>query len=425
VSPPAAPGLARRRRYRRSWPQRFIIVGCLAVVSVALASAATLAYSYDIASGIQRIELPPGVLDETDEIETEDGTVPAPINVLLYARDTRDEDCIPDDPQYRGGFDREEGNVSDTIMVLRVDFSTNQLLAFSIPRDLWVRIDGRRNSARINTAILAEPDGTSTLIRTIKNEFDIEIQRYVEVSFCSVQAIVNELGGVRVPFDAPVRSRKTGLAVEVPACVTMNGDMAVAYLRVRSDFEVQRDGEWQNESGDDYGRARRLQDFLRRTVQRGVDQTGRNPASIRNLTETLLEFVKIDDQFTPRQIAELAVKLRNLDPNTIRTFTVDSYGEKISGQSVLRKRNSEYNELVEQVMRGELDPAAVPSNIAESTPPPILLPGETTTTTTTAPSSTTGPSTTTDEDAPSDEEQVERPNVVGQGWLPPLDPSCR
>ena len=68
------------------------------------------------------------------------------------------------------------GRRSDTIMVARVDAQNRTVDLVSFPRDLWVPIAGTGSSERINTAYGAS-DGPQRLIDTIRQDFDIEINR--------------------------------------------------------------------------------------------------------------------------------------------------------------------------------------------------------------------------------------------------------
>ena len=72
------------------------------------------------------------------------------------------------------------GNRSDTIMVLHVQGGGSRML--SIPRDLFVKIADTGRQQKINAAYNS---GAANLIRTIKNNLGIPIDRYFEVNFVS------------------------------------------------------------------------------------------------------------------------------------------------------------------------------------------------------------------------------------------------
>src|SRR5712692_7452627 len=66
---------------------------------------------------------------------------------------------------------------SDTMMVLHVDGANSFGLSF--PRDLWVDIPGR-GKAKINAAF---NDGPQKVIDTLKQDFGVDIDHYLEVNF--------------------------------------------------------------------------------------------------------------------------------------------------------------------------------------------------------------------------------------------------
>ena len=78
----------------------------------------------------------------------------------------------------------------------------------SFPRDLWVKIPGH-GTQRINGAY--SRDDPQLLIDTIKNEFGVGVDHYIQIDFCAFQRIVEGVGGVSVPLPYPVRDTSTGL----------------------------------------------------------------------------------------------------------------------------------------------------------------------------------------------------------------------
>ena len=110
-----------------------------------------------------------------------------------------------------GGIGEREsfGERSDTIMVLRVDPTVNDVVVLSFPRDLWVKIAGTTREARINSAF--DSKDPSRLIRTIADNFDVPIDHYVNVNLCAFKEIVDSVGGVKVPFAYRTKDERVGL----------------------------------------------------------------------------------------------------------------------------------------------------------------------------------------------------------------------
>ena len=102
----------------------------------------------------------------------------------------------------------------------------------SFPRDLWVPIAGTGESARINSAYDA-PGEQQVLIDTIRDEFGIAVNHWIEVDFAGFRQLVDAIGGVTLYFDRGLRDPAAGLYIDQLGCVTLDGEMALAYARSR------------------------------------------------------------------------------------------------------------------------------------------------------------------------------------------------
>jgi hypothetical protein len=125
------------------------------------------------------------------------------VNILVTGADNHA--CIDPSSPFAGGFgDRTDmGERSDTIMIIRLDPSTERAAVLSFPRDLWVSIAGRNSKNRINSAYVR--DDPTRLLGTIYNNFGIEVDHFIQIDFCAFKTIVDGLGGVAVPFEYPAR----------------------------------------------------------------------------------------------------------------------------------------------------------------------------------------------------------------------------
>ncbi|MEY4223288.1 MAG: hypothetical protein RIS33_222, partial [Actinomycetota bacterium] len=111
--------------------------------------------------------------------------------------------CVDPDSPYASAFGNRNGlgERADTIMILRLDPTTNAGAVLSFPRDLWVKIADKKSRSRINSAF--NRDDPNTLVLTIWENFGIPVDHYVNVDFCAFKKIVDAVGGVRVPFATP------------------------------------------------------------------------------------------------------------------------------------------------------------------------------------------------------------------------------
>lgn len=310
-------------------------------------------------------------------------------NFLITGADNNS--CVDPDSPYAGAFgDRTNfGERSDTIMVWRVDPSTNQVAVLSFPRDLYVTVDGG-SKARINSAY--RRDDPSRLQDTIFLNFQIPIDHYIQVDFCAFKRLVDGVGGVKVPFEYPARDTNTGL--DVPAsggeCFEFDGDHALAYVRSRH-YQYFVDGEWKSDGTSDFGRISRQQDFLRRTVASLLSRGPFSPSVATALLQTNRQYLTIDTELTVGRMLEFAGVLRSLDPNAIASYQIESTSQNVSGQSVqIPQTKGENMQEILAIFRGEAPLAAAPDQVFESTTSAVPLPGVTTgdsapTTATTAP----------------------------------------
>ena len=236
-----------------------------------------------------------------------------------------------------GGIgDRESfGERSDTIMVLRVDPTVNDVVVLSFPRDLWVKIAGTTREARINSAF--DSKDPSRLIRTIADNFDVPIDHYVNVNLCAFKEIVDSVGGVKVPFAYRTKDEQVGFREVGPGCVELRGSQALAYVRSRSGYRYfdETHQQWLSDPTGDIGRIARQQDFLRRSMQRALDRGTSNPATANALLNVALSRVITDDRLTPRDLLSLAQAMRKLNTSSVNSYTVEWSMRRIGGESVL------------------------------------------------------------------------------------------
>src|SRR4051812_42370199 len=178
---------------RRTWPQRVLIGFNIFLILVCLSTAVGLTYLYARVRDIGRVQGISGVLAPPE------GTGQGQIQNFLIVGTDSGEGLDPKDPVLIG---RPGGVRSDTIMILRLDPTANSAQLLSLPRDLYVPIAGLRGSDRINSAIQGGP---SRLIETIKNDFGIPINHYIEINFLAFRKIVQAIDGVPIYFTTPVR----------------------------------------------------------------------------------------------------------------------------------------------------------------------------------------------------------------------------
>jgi LCP family protein required for cell wall assembly len=253
-----------------------------------------------------------------------------------------------------------------------------------------VQIAGRQNKNRINTAYVK--DDPQRLIDTIYQNFGVGVDHFIQVDFCAFKNIVDAVGGVAVPFEYPARDKNSGLDVPTAGCFTFDGDHALAYVRSRH-YTYYKDGKWTEDPVSDLGRVSRQQDFIRRALSAALDKGITNPSVARGLIESAQKNVVTDGELSVSRMLEFAGVLRNLDPDSINSYQIESEGTMISGQSVLIPRIKGDNmRAILAIFRGEAPLAGAPEQVFEATTTTSTT--TTSTTTTVQPTATTKPGTT-------------------------------
>ncbi|HKE74990.1 MAG TPA: LCP family protein [Acidimicrobiales bacterium] len=344
-------------RRRRTWGQRLVLL-CGSGASLALlASAAGLGYILRKYERLPRVELS-GVLDD----QTEGGE---PQNYLLVGVDSAAN--LPSGDPAR--FGRDPTLHSDTIMILRIDPKSRRAALLSIPRDTLLPIPPANNLRRINIAI--EQGGAPLLIRTIRENFGIKINHYVQVDFASFKGLVDAIDGVTVYFPHPARDSQTGLTITSPGCHALNSSQALAYVRSRH-YQQQINGRWRSDNLADIGRIARQQDFIRRALSRAIDRGARNPGTLDQLIDVALSGITVDNRLTAGDIFDLGTRFRSFKPDSLQTYSLEGTPGIYNGASILHLVEGPKTDATLAIFRGgdttgKLTPAGVRLTVRNGT----------------------------------------------------------
>jgi LCP family protein required for cell wall assembly len=303
------------------------------------------------------------------EVKTDKALGPGkPANYLIIGSDTRSFVADSSEKQAFGNPNDQTGQRSDTMMILHVEPQAKRTLIVSIPRDTWVNIPGVGQS-KINAAFNKDlGGGPDKVIETIKSNFNIPIQHYVEVDFSSFQGIVDALGSIPVYFPYPARDEVTGLNIPTAGCQQLKGDMALAYVRSRH-YEEKVNGRWRSDPTADLGRIKRQQDFMRRVGGEAIKGGISNPLTARTLLDKTLKKLTVDPSFDQQDVYRLINSFRDVDPNDterIRTETLPGEGAMRSGQSVIVVKQPEADAMLAELRTFNDTPTPKPAAVAPS-----------------------------------------------------------
>ena len=130
----------------------------------------------------------------------------------------------------------DETGRSDVMMLVQLDFSRSHITSVTFARDMFITADNGRE-AKINTIVRMH--GEDSLIASLENDFDLEIDGWFRVNFTTVIELVDVLGGARVELtdkEASYITRDVGYYDEYPLsggeCL-LNGAQALSYARCR------------------------------------------------------------------------------------------------------------------------------------------------------------------------------------------------
>lgn len=123
---------------------------------------------------------------------------------------------------------------SDSMILVSVDFAHMKIKLTSFLRDSWVEIPSKGKKAKLNSA--CSSGGPQLVVDTIEYNFGVDIDHYVMVDFDMFTQIIDSLGGVTVEVtekEAKFINNTTRQKVESGKNVTLNGDEALVYCRIR------------------------------------------------------------------------------------------------------------------------------------------------------------------------------------------------
>ena len=128
------------------------------------------------------------------------------------------------------GIDAEEGGVgrSDSIIIATIDTTHKKLKLISIMRDSYVTIEGHGDD-KINHAYAF--GGPQLAIKTLNENFDLNIDDFVAVNFTTLPKIIDMLGGVTIDITSEEVSHIPG--IDTAGTYTLTGEQALAYSRIR------------------------------------------------------------------------------------------------------------------------------------------------------------------------------------------------
>jgi len=221
------------------------------------------------------------------------------------------------------GVDAVDGEAgrSDSIMIATVDPVHNKIKLTSIMRDSYVSIDGHGDD-KINHAYAY--GGPELAIKTINENFGMNIEDFVSVNFSSLPVIINILGGVDLEItqdeleyinsyinDINAKDGTNSPHITSAGVQHLDGTQALAYSRIRYT------------DGGDYKRTERQRTVLAALFSR---LTSASIGSYNSLLNEVLPYIQTN--LTSTEILSLGTKVLGIGNNLEQDrFPRDGYGE--------------------------------------------------------------------------------------------------
>ncbi len=210
-------------RKKKTWRIVLLSVGSFLVV-VALGLVGIFVHFF---GGLQTEELPSDDLGIDSSYHSSIQQEKKITNIALFGIDTR-----------AGG--NTDAGLSDAVMILSINHQTNKVKLISIMRDSYVQINGRGDKLTHAYGY----GGAALAVKTLNENFNLDITEYVTVNFDQLADVVDAVGGITMDITEAERSLINAHIKELNRAGSvylyesgkgthLNGQQAVGYARIR------------------------------------------------------------------------------------------------------------------------------------------------------------------------------------------------
>lgn len=260
-------------------------------------------------------------------------------DILLVGLDSRTD--AHDNPlprqvlaQLRAGDN--EGELTDTMILVRVPNDGRRAVAISLPRDLYVELPNGYGKHKLNSAFARAKNGTAQrlvaqgadaatvraesiaagrkeLLEAVKDLTGVGIDHYAEINLLGFALLTDAVGGVPVCLRAPVHDRFSG--ANFPAGPQLiSGPDALAFVRQRHGLPR-----------GDLDRIVRQQAYLASLANKVLTAgTLANPSRIRQLINAAQQSLVLDEGF---DVLDFATRMQGLTAGNVAFETVPVLGD--------------------------------------------------------------------------------------------------
>jgi len=296
-------------------------------------------------------------------------------DILLVGMDSRTDahdNPLPAEVLSRLRAGDNEGELTDTMILVRIPNDGRRAVAISLPRDLYVQLPEGYGKHKLNSAFVraksataerlvgqgADPAtvrsesvaaGRKLLLQTVKDLTGVGIDHYAEINLLGFSLLTEAVGGVQVCLREPVRDKFSG--ANFPAGPQLiSGPDALAFVRQRHGLPR-----------GDLDRIVRQQAYLASLADKVLSAgTLSSPGRIRQLIDATQQSLVLDEDL---DVLDFAARMQGLAAGNVafETVPVSGDGDSESDGAVLK-----------------VDPQAVQAFVAkviDADPAPDLTPG--------------------------------------------------
>lgn len=237
------------------------------------------------------------------------------------------------------GLDESE-QLTDIIMVMSVNFSTNEVNILQIPRDTYVA-SGAAGTGKINSAYSGGDSSLTPinrLIKVINEQFQLRIDHYGTVTIESFRNIIDAMGGVPIDMPYAIGNNQYGIIPAGPQI--LDGEHAEWLVRHRKTYVDQ-----------DIGRIKIQRLFLAACVEQAKKM------GIKELTQMIpAVYGNVTTDLTVGEMVDYAKWAITVDMDKIHIYMVPGEGVTYRGQSLWTAHLYETADLLNEHFRAGMEP---------------------------------------------------------------------
>lgn len=305
----------------------------------------------------------------------------AATDILLVGLDSRTDaqgNLLPADVLSRLRAGDNEGELTDTMILVRIPNDGKRAVAISLPRDLYVQLPDGYGKHKLNSAFVraksataerlveqgADPAAVRTesiaagrklLLQAVKDLTGVGIDHYAEINLLGFSLLTEAVGGVQVCLREPVRDKFSGANFPVGPQV-ISGPDALAFVRQRHGLPR-----------GDLDRIVRQQVYLAALADKILTAgTLSSPRRIRQLIDATQQSLVLDEDL---DVLDFAARMQGLAAGNVvfETVPVLGNGDSESDGDVLKVDPQAVQAFVAKVIDGAPAPDLTPGSPARAT----------------------------------------------------------